>query len=846
MKSRQVPVSDFYAGGCQTQRALRQIIREPNRFSALSDVLESVSMGLVQGDAKKKVLQNAEKMLTASYDASWFPFGWQKDIRIQDDLNCINRLLDWLCAIPGFKAVRIARPVEVTVGETTLSSRVWLIYYADHGYGAVVLRLKTADKSPGGRSVHTNSETDLYSMCAKAALEEDFPGIRVHLVYFYNELDADGSVGQFLVGNTRKSNVFTNTFQSFYEEGSFEKEAFYGRLQEVMAKPPGCDCDRCEKRDLCDAMKLGAQKADAVTETVVEQMKPPQKTAGRTWTPAQQKVIAFDKGQMVVFAGPGSGKTATLTERTRRLIASGIPPELILVITFTREAAGELVKRCSGFCPSDALPEILTLNALGYQILRQNDGLFGREVRLLTHTDRLKLIQTLLSAYPPMHGISYAKMEGRNGCLETLSRRLTDHAENPQRFYERNPGILQQEFEPFAVSFDAAIKAKNYIGFDEQVSLATELIHSCPKVLDGLRRRYPYLMVDEYQDINADQAAFIYALAGDAGNVVAVGDDDQSIYAFRGASHRYMLDFGHQYPNAEKVVLRENFRSTEALTGAAGEVIRKNRDRMDKGVVSVRKGGVAPIIRNGQDVKTLTGAVEALHGSGIPYREIAVLASKNATLENLAEECSFPVRLGKSFLPKQKGFLTVLDLLNIHYKKQPERSLVHLRLLLGTPLAELPMTLQPGHPASILLTESRKLFNEECEPSRFIHAVYTLLGMADSAEELALMERLEEERVGSIECLHEVLLEMLSFGDDTRVSDDVDSVLFITSHEAKGMEWQAVILVDDFNKDASEEVRRLYYVAVTRAKDRLVILTKDGRTLLTQENESPGQSKKAA
>ena len=304
-----------------------------------------------------------------------------------------------------------------------------------------------------------------------------------------------------------------------------------------------------------------------------------------------------------------------------------------------------------------------------------------------------------------------------------------------------------------------------------------------------------------------------------------------------------MLDFGKYFPETLQVVFKTNFRSTKELITTSENFIRRNKSRIKKEVTG-NKNGPKPLICTGQDAVAVDTAVKRLLSDGYAYKDIAVLATKNSTLESLSRETSIPSVLGKSFLVDSAMFRVILDILELSYGGKNDAVLLHLLTVMGVDpdIAKYPDVYtgdfstdckEPAYRALKFINRCLKLISSGVRSVYFADYIFQTYRMEDTAVESAFNGVITTHHAHDTQSLYGVLKYMADFGDETRLEPDTsESVLFITSHESKGMEWRTVILVDDFKDEPSEEQNRLYYVAITRAKERLLILTKDGRTLL--------------
>ncbi len=780
---RVVSADGFYQ--CATKRAIRQKIHDESRMTVLYGIIRNLGTAIRDGTLAELYDE------TTRYKDEWFSYDFIKEQQKKDDIACFERFVTFLS---DSEVVSGYFPFQLETNENIVESHVDLIAKKGNRYTAYIVRFKKADKSPNGKSVHTNSETDVSAMAAKAALEEKYPGIDIALVFLTNENDSLGSIGPFVVNKTRKSNIFTSSYTSFCDEGlGLNRALLLGRLDEVLSVKVEPNCFNCDSKDLCQQNTVSNVSTAKPKGEVAEVMRP---YAMPRYTESQQRVIDKTEGPLLVCAGPGSGKTATLVGRIRHLIEMGIDPEFILAITFTKDAAGELMQRCQSF--TDDVPEILTLNALGYQILRLNPDYVGK-VALMTKRDRISLISSLLEVTKPLEGFNYTQLKGGNGLLSKVDSALTA--------YQKGSRDFNEDFLNFAALFNEAVKEHGYITFDEQISKAQELFDAHPEVLNGISSCYKYIMVDEFQDIDDVQAKFIYSLSQKYKNICCVGDDDQSIYAFRGATNKYMLGFRKLFPDADIYTLRENFRSKEEILLAAQRQLVGNK-RIKKELVPTRKGGISPIHVNGQQSEDLENVIEKIVSDGISYEDIAVIASKNATLESLYSKVSFPSVLGKEFLVDSPLFKVVFFALKYIFTGE-NKCAVYLEGLVG----------EQEKLKGILELSGEQLAIKYCEQ------VATILGLDDTATFDALSNVIINEHCKSLSSLYEIMQYMCDFGDDTRIEPDTTGrVVFITSHESKGMEWKVVVMVDDYKDEVSEELNRLVYVAMTRAKDLLYVM----------------------
>ena len=830
--------SSFYQ--CPQKLSIMTQIKEENYTYLCNTATKLVSQGLITGKTHIQILADVKKILsTAKEDLFSTPF--VREQQIKDDIEKYRRFLVYL---NQYKIIEGLQSISVNVGKNSVSTTVHLIAQKDNDLFAFIILSKKANKSPGGKSIHTSTDTDLHALIAKLGLENSYPRIKICLVFLSNPDDTLGKIGNFIVCKTKKSNIFTLDFEKYYTDDIFDEMEMKSTIEHVLSIPQTPVCFGCDYADLC--------KKDSVSTMSVIQ-KPLQlvKTAKYelpTYTENQKKVIESIEGPVLVCAGPGSGKTATVIGRIKNMIEHNIPPEFILAITFTRDAANELLERCRTFCQVDRFPKICTLNSLGYEILRNNEFYVGK-LRLLSRKEQMQIIDNLLSASEKtFKGFSYTTKTGTNGIINQLANAINDYHLHSDKFIKINSKKYDSDFYKFIEQYDSAVKSGNYITFDQQISLCIKLFYEHPEVLNSYVNLYKYISVDEYQDINAEQAHFIEMLASHQ-NICAVGDDDQSIYAFRGGSNSYMLDFKNRYPKSKTFVLKENFRSTEALVDSSRNFIEKsNVNRIPKKIAATIKGGVRPEIIDQQDVDTLNQIVKNLLNEGFSYNDIAILASKNSTLENLySSNINFSAVLGKAFLVDHPVFKILYELLFLGLKGINHKHIFRLCSLLDITIpknediinwytSQLSLKNQESQEKLIFISNAISMIQTKVRPLTLSDYVCASLKISGTTFSDALNKTIESSYCKDLNDLFDTFSYMIDFCDDTRIDPDTsNSVLMITNHESKGMEWNVVILIDDFKReDVTDDAYHLYYVAITRAKKRLVILTKDGKTMLNR------------
>ncbi|MBR2511802.1 MAG: UvrD-helicase domain-containing protein, partial [Firmicutes bacterium] len=358
--------------------------------------------------------------------------------------------------------------------------------------------------------------------------------------------------------------------------------------------------------------------------------------------PEQKKAALHKEGPLLILAGAGSGKTATMTHRIANLIINEhVPPYNILAVTFTNKAAGEMRERVEALVGSDVNMWIMTFHAACLRILRKHADLLGYTGSFAVYDpsdqktvakDAVKELDLDTKKYSPSYILSViSKCKER---MLTPEQYLETEGENPR---SRNIYKLYSRYEK-------TLKTNNAMDFDDLLLNTVILFDRYPEVLEEYRRRFRYIMVDEYQDTNHIQYRFIKALAEKHGNICVVGDDDQCIYQWRGADIRNILDFENDFPGTEVIKLEENYRSVGNILDCAHSVISNNRGRKDKKLWTSREKGekISYFRADNEKLEAHHTAylIESLKKEGRKYSDFAILYRMNAQSRNFEEALS--------------------------------------------------------------------------------------------------------------------------------------------------------------------------------------------------------------
>lgn len=591
----------------------------------------------------------------------------------------------------------------------------------------------------------------------------------------------------------------------------------------------------------------------------------------------QEKAVNHINGPMLVLAGAGSGKTKVLTSRIANLIDNGISPYNILAITFTNKAAKEMKDRVYRLIGSSANNiQISTFHSLGLKILKDNYSLLGydRNFTIIDSDDVLTIIKKILKdlnlskeLYNPReikNKISSAKNEMMG--VDSFSRVEFDHnIVEVYRLYQKK------------------LKNGNSVDFDDLLVLPIKLFKNYPNLLNEYQERYKYILIDEYQDTNESQYTFSKLLAAKYRNIFVVGDNDQAIYAFRGANYKNILNFEKDYPEAITILLEENYRSTKTILNAANCVIKNNKERKDKNLWSNNEEGNKikyKVVENEkEEASFVADSIKELLSKGIKEEDVAVLYRTNAQSRVIEEEMlkkNIKYRIVGSFYfynrKEIKDLLCYLRLINNHKDdvsflrviNTPKRgigektldNLTNLAIEKGISLYE---TITSGKELEFKkLIEELTIESENLSLTELIDTILEKSGMKKEYSTSKLLEdeiRLEnlnefksitksyEEEYGSA-TLSDFLDEISLVSDMSEHQEGNDRVSLMTVHSVKGLEFNYVFIVGmeegifphynaiNYGGNAEiEEERRLCYVAITRAKKELTITSAKARML---------------
>lgn len=607
----------------------------------------------------------------------------------------------------------------------------------------------------------------------------------------------------------------------------------------------------------------------------------------------QCEAVNHTKGPLLITAGAGSGKTKVLTCRIAHLLELGVSPYRILAITFTNKAAKEMKERVQNLVGAQADSIWLsTFHSFCAKLLRfEIDGFHGytRNFTIYDSSDQLVLIKDCLKKL----NLDDKQFTPRSvlGTISAAKNVLMD----AKTFAGQAEDFYQQKVSEAYALYQAKLKENNALDFDDLLFLAVRLLEEKDDVREKYQERFQYVLVDEYQDTNHAQYALTKILAAQWRNICVVGDADQSIYAWRGADIRNIIDFTRDYPDAASIKLEQNYRSTKTILNAANAVIDNNESRPRKTLWTENPSGNKVIHYQAQtehdEADYIAGAIYNRHEiSHEPYGDMAILIRTNAqsrVLEEKVMRYAIPYTMvGGTKFYDRKEIKDVLAYLRLLYN--PEDSLSLTRII-NVPKRNIGATTME-HVAAYAEGEGISLFEALSSPDaipvtkraqtsleNFAAMIFDLLNEIDGLDVLSLIEKVikdtgygdmldkeaehdpqgvsRKENVGEFLSVAKDYMDsnpdgnLQDFLENVALVSDVDDfesseskVTLMTLHAAKGLEFPVVFLagLDEglfphsrtlMDPEQIEEERRLAYVGITRAERQLYVTNAVTRTM---------------
>lgn len=582
--------------------------------------------------------------------------------------------------------------------------------------------------------------------------------------------------------------------------------------------------------------------------------------------PSQVQAVVHKDGPCMVLAGPGSGKTLTITKRIEYLIGKHhVSPEEILVITFTKAASVEMKERFVRLCGQKAGPVTFgTFHGIYYGILKWAYRMNASNI--LSEEQKYQLLKQVI-------GRMEIDIDDEKDFLQGIAGEIGNIKNNqiPLAEYESlncSEEVFREIFEQYAKER----KRLKKIDFDDMLVLVYELFKKRPDILSMWQRKFRYILIDEFQDINQVQYDVIRMLAAPENNLFIVGDDDQSIYRFRGARPDIMLGFKKDYPDTKEILLDVNYRSTKAIVNGAARVIRHNVNRYPKQIITTNEQGETVHIQEVrhpiEESKYVVSQIQEAKKRGIPSSEIAVLFRTNVEARALAEtfmEYNMPFRM-KECMPNLYEHFIAQDLITYLKMALGDRSRKSFLAIMNRPNRYIGRDSVEG--TTISFESLRKFYCDKdwmldridqlevdfrilknMAPYGAIQYIRKHIGYDEFLKEYAAFRKINmedlkevlreiEERAKAFRTIEEWFTHIEEYSEELKRQSqqketDPEAITFMTMHGSKGLEFDLVFIIGANEtitpykkaetKEEVEEERRMFYVAMTRARKKLII-----------------------
>ena len=582
---------------------------------------------------------------------------------------------------------------------------------------------------------------------------------------------------------------------------------------------------------------------------------------------AQVEAIAHKDGPCMVLAGPGSGKTTVITNRIVHLIQKHkVKPEEILVITFSKAASKEMRERFHTMWAGNSRVPVTfgTFHGIYYGILKWAYKLTSENI--FSDEQKYQLLQRVVEHLN-------LDIDDEKDFLQGIAGEISNVKNNciPLNEY-KSLNCEEESFIQIYHAYEEERKKRRKIDFDDMLVLTYELFQKRPDILKMWQGKYKYILIDEFQDINKVQYDVIRMLAAPENNLFIVGDDDQSIYQFRGARPEIMLNFPKDFPNTKQIILDVNYRSTKAIVNGSGRIIRHNGKRYQKQIVTINEQGMNVHIQEVrhpiEESKYVLNEIQKELKNGVPPTEIALLFRTNNEARAMVEtfmEYNLPFHMKEHFPNIYEHFIA-------------RNFISYMRMALGDRSRKLFLEImnRPNRyigrdcvdKGEVSFKELKKFYAEKewmqdridqldvdlriikkCKPYAAIQYIRKHIGYDEFLKEYAIKRRIKledlkdvvreiEERAKEFQTIEEWFEHIEEYGEALQRQADLreqspNAVTLMTMHGSKGLEFHTVFIIganEDIcpykkaeTNDEIEEERRLFYVAMTRAKKRLVI-----------------------
>lgn len=596
---------------------------------------------------------------------------------------------------------------------------------------------------------------------------------------------------------------------------------------------------------------------------------------------AQTEAVAHNKGPCMVLAGPGSGKTLTIAKRIEYLIMKHkVRPEEILVITFTKYAAWEMKNRTRSICgPSSYAVTFGTFHGIYYGILKWAYRL--NQSNLLSDEEKYRILREIL---PGIDWDQEPEADEEKDYLQELAIEIGNVKNNCMDIEEYEPvKYTTEKFRKLYRTYEETKKKYRKIDFEDMLIQCRDLFMKRPDILKKWQEKFQYILVDEFQDVNQAQYDVVRMLAAPQDNLFVVGDDDQSVYGFRGAKPGIMMEFMKDYPKARQILLDVNYRSSGYIVKGALRVIGNNKIRFKKKIEAFRKPDetvhVQEVKDPVQEAEYVLERIREYREKGVSYTEMAVLYRTNVDARAMSElmtEYQIPFVM-KEHLNNIYEHFIALDMISYLRLSQGEYDRKYFLQIANRPNRYL--TRESMKTGNVSYESLRRYYRDKdwmvdridqlewdmkmiCDktPYAAIQYIRKRMGYDEFLKEYAAYRKISSEDLFAV--LEEIWQNSKGYGtikewfehiesygkmlkEQNKKNGEKEGVNLMTMHAAKGLEFDTVFVIEanegscPYKKATAneeiEEERRLFYVAMTRAKRKLVISyvkEKNGKDLL--------------
>lgn len=600
-----------------------------------------------------------------------------------------------------------------------------------------------------------------------------------------------------------------------------------------------------------------------------------------TLNETQLEAVKITDGPLLILAGPGSGKTRVITYKIAYLLEQEkAKPWEVLAITFTNKAAKEMKERLHNLIEEDIKGmQISTFHSFGLRVIKEYYDFFGldRTFTIIDESDSISLIKKIIKELN-LDEKKYIPRAIKNKISGAKNELL-----NPEGFkvFARTP--YDEDVVKIYKKYEEKLKRNSSVDFDDLLMLPIELFRKDKEALEHYQNRYKYVFIDEYQDTNEAQYLLSKMISDKYKNICVVGDESQSIYSWRGANYKNILNFEKDYKNAKVILLEQNYRSTKTILEAANSVIKNNKEKKDKHLWTLNgKGSKIKYLRcydEKDEILNIINTIKKFKSEGIPYKEMVVLYRTNAQSQSIERgfiENTIPYKVVGSYAyfnrKEIKDLVAYLRLIN---NEKDDVSLIRAmnapkRGIGAKTIEKLELNANENN-VSIFdsITSGKELafknlildIKEKMKDKSFVDLVELVLdesGLKDEYKEKTIenesrLENLEEfksiarnfEDYNPGATLEEFLIEISLISDVKEASDCDEVVTLMTMHAVKGLEFDVVFITgleeglfphsnSMFDESELKEERRLFYVAITRAKKVLYLTNARSRMLFGQ------------